>query len=187
MEIVEELAAVAGRIAAIEALSRGARSNFAPSLGERANDSTTSRAEIKQLAVADGARYRIDPALIEAIVAAESGFDPKATSAAGARGLMQLMPKTAAALDVADAYDPAQNVAAGTRYLRGLWDRFGELDLAVAAYNAGPNAVLRYGGIPPYPETRRYVREVLDDYRRRLQAGNVATNEGSQHGGSIVP
>jgi soluble lytic murein transglycosylase-like protein len=126
-----------------------------------------ARSQVERLASADAAAWSVDPALIEAIVANESGFDARATSSAGARGLMQLMPATAAGLGVTNAYDPAQNVWAGTRYLRGLLDRFGgNVELAVAAYNAGPGAVEKYGGVPPYAETRNYVRAVAADYER---------------------
>lgn len=99
--------------------------------------------------------------LIHAVVRAESDYDPHCTSSAGAMGLMQLMPATARALGVVDAYDPTQNLLGGCRYLRAQFDRFGDLSLALAAYNAGPGAVARYGGIPPYHETRAYVRRVL--------------------------
>ena len=150
-------------------------------------DAPVAHADVEVLARREGARYDVEPALIEAIVKNESGFDPAVTSPAGAQGLMQLMPSTALSLGVTDAYDPAQNVAAGTRYLRGLLDRFKRVDLAVAAYNAGPNAVAHYAGVPPFAETKAYVRAVLAEYRRRLQAGNVATNAGSQHDGNIVP
>ncbi|MBV9233714.1 MAG: lytic transglycosylase domain-containing protein [Candidatus Eremiobacteraeota bacterium] len=126
------------------------------------------RADVDRLIEANAARTGMDPALLSAIIANESGFDPNATSAAGARGLMQLMPQTAAALGVRDAYDPAQNVRGGTEYLRGLLDRFGSVELAVAAYNAGPAAVARYGGVPPYPETQAYVRSVMARYRSQL-------------------
>ena len=117
--------------------------------------------------------YRVDPALVKAIIANESGFDPRATSSAGAQGLMQLMPSTAAQLGVTNAYDPVQNIAGGTRYLRGLYDRFGNWKLAVAAYNAGPGAVHRYGGVPPYRETQNYVASVfgtLRSYSRPIAA-----------------
>jgi len=113
------------------------------------------------------ARYGVDPALVRAVVANESSFDPYATSKAGARGLMQLMPETAARFGVADSYDPVANVDGGTRYLRELLDRFGgDARRAVAAYNAGPGAVERYGGVPPYAETQQYVGGVLATYAR---------------------
>jgi soluble lytic murein transglycosylase-like protein len=113
--------------------------------------------------------WQVDPALIKSVIANESSFNANATSPVGAQGLMQLMPQTAASLGVKNPYDPAQNVAGGTRYLRGLLDRFkGDTRLAVAAYNAGPEAVEKYGDVPPYAETQNYVQNVLgslDKYR----------------------
>lgn len=112
------------------------------------------------------ARNGLDPALVGAVVRQESGFRADAVSPAGAQGLMQLMPSTAKDLGVADPLDPDQNVAGGARLLRSLIDRYdGRLDFALAAYNAGPGAVDRYGGVPPYPETRSYVAAILADYR----------------------
>jgi soluble lytic murein transglycosylase len=112
-------------------------------------------------------QHGVSPALVKAVIAAESGFDPEAISRKGAQGLMQLMPTTAELLGVDDALDPWQNIDGGTRYLSQMIERFpGELALALAAYNAGPEAVKRHRGVPPYEETRTYVRRVLRYYEK---------------------
>jgi soluble lytic murein transglycosylase-like protein len=119
--------------------------------------------------VAQAAReHRIDRALLQAVIAAESGYDPYALSPKGAVGLMQLMPDTARRYGVKDLYDPAQNIRGGARYLRDLMRKFNnDLSLALAAYNAGEDAIIRNGNrIPPYRETRLYVPRVLDLYRQ---------------------
>jgi soluble lytic murein transglycosylase-like protein len=114
------------------------------------------------------ARYNdVEESLIRAIIHAESAYRSDAESPKGAQGLMQLMPLTAQELQVANPFDPAANIDGGTRYLSALLDEFdGDFELAAAAYNAGPGAVRRYGGIPPYDETREYVRRVKILYRR---------------------
>lgn len=122
-------------------------------------------------------REGVDPELVRAVVQHESGFDPRATSPAGAMGLMQLMPATARGLGVTDPYDPAQSIAAGTRMLSRLVKRYdGDLSLALAAYNAGSGAVERYGGVPPYRETQNYVRNVLATYDQAR--GNAGRSSG---------
>jgi soluble lytic murein transglycosylase len=114
--------------------------------------------------------YRLEEALVKAVIKAESNYNPQSLSNKGAQGLMQLIPETARLMNVIDPFDPAENIRGGSNYLRLMLDQFsGNLDLALAAYNAGPNAVLRHGGIPPYAETRQYVQRVrryLDQYRR---------------------
>jgi len=113
------------------------------------------------------ARYDVDPALVEAIVRAESSFDPSAVSRRGAAGLMQLMPRTASALGVGNRFDPKESIRGGVRHLRYLLDRYrGDVALAVAAYNAGEGAIALHRGIPPYPETVQYVQRVLENSRR---------------------
>lgn len=111
----------------------------------------------------------LDPRLIAAVASRESAYDPRAVSPAGACGIMQLMPATARFLGMNDVFDIRENVFAGTRYLRKLLDTFhGDLDLSLAAYNAGPGAVQRYNGVPPYRETQRYVKAVRAAYERAL-------------------
>ncbi len=135
--------------------------------GSSRTDHPKSSPAFRTLVEEAARRYGLDPGLVDAVVRVESGYNPSATSPAGAMGLMQLMPATARALGVVDPYDPVQNVDAGVRYLRGLINRYGDVALALAAYNAGPGAVQRYGGIPPYPETRSYVERVLEAWQRR--------------------
>ncbi len=111
------------------------------------------------------ARYAVPERLIWAVIRVESGFDPRAVSPKGARGLMQLMPETAALLGVRDIFNPRENIHGGARHLRGMMDRFHyDLPLAIAAYNAGERPVATFRGIPPYPETRDYVARVLRLY-----------------------
>jgi soluble lytic murein transglycosylase-like protein len=109
--------------------------------------------------------HGVPPALVKAVIAAESLFDADAVSRKGAQGLMQLMPTTASKLGVADPFSADQNVSGGARYLREMLDRYGDMGRALAAYNAGPTAVDYYRGIPPYPETRAYVQRVMTYYR----------------------
>ncbi len=125
-------------------------------------DSIRVPEEIQKI-VDDAARkFKLSTQLVTAIIKVESNFNPRAVSSEGAIGLMQLMPATAERLGVKNAFDIRQNINAGCRYLKGLVDRFeGNLELAVAAYNAGPGAVEKYGKIPPYKETRNYVKRVL--------------------------
>lgn len=121
--------------------------------------------------IAEAAKYySLPPQLVKAVVAVESSFEPTAVSPAGAQGLMQLMPKTAEAMQVADVFNPRANVFGGTRYLRLMANDFGgDIQKTVAAYNAGPGAVKRYKGIPNYPETQKYVKRVLKLYRYYLK------------------
>ncbi|HTS83604.1 MAG TPA: lytic transglycosylase domain-containing protein [Usitatibacter sp.] len=116
--------------------------------------------------------YGVDSRLVHAVISAESNYNPNAVSRTGAKGIMQLMPDTARRYGVQNSMDPIENIHAGTKYLRDLLAMFkGRLDLALAAYNAGENAVIRNGGIPPYAETRSYVPRVLGYYREFQKKG----------------
>lgn len=123
------------------------------------------------------ARYGLEPSLLSGLIQQESGFDPSARSAAGALGLTQLMPSTAASLGVTEPLDPAQSIEGGARYLSQLLAQFGGNAVdALAAYNAGPSAVRQYGGVPPYPETQQYITKVLGyaaSFRQRGELGAV--------------
>ena len=126
-------------------------------------------------------QHQLHPALIRAVIKAESNFDPQAVSRAGAIGLMQLMPQTAMRFDVRNLYDPEDNIGGGTKYLRQLLDRFrGNLPLALAAYNAGEHVVDRYHALPPIDETRHYVHKVLRYYRIFLARDLAST-------GHVIP
>ena len=122
------------------------------------------------------ARYGVPEQVVTAVIRAESGFNPYAVSSKGARGLMQLMPQTASLLGVRDSFDPAANIDGGVRHLRALIDRFeNNLPLALAAYNAGEQAVTTHRGIPPYPETQGYVAKIMAMLNGLSGAGDLAT------------
>jgi len=118
-------------------------------------------AKYDHLINANAVRFKLPPSLIRAVIWTESRGNPKAVSRAGASGLMQLMPKTASKLGVSDVFDPSQNIRGGSQYLRDQWHEFKDWKLVLAAYNAGPHNVRKYGGIPPFSETQRYVPKVL--------------------------
>jgi soluble lytic murein transglycosylase-like protein len=120
------------------------------------------------------AEYDVDPELIRAVMQAESAFHPYAVSRAGAEGLMQLMPELSDEMGVSDAFDPRENIRGGVRYLKRLLDYHrGDLDLALASYNAGPGNVERYGGVPPFRETRNYVRTIKAILARSRQSADA--------------
>ena len=150
---------------------------------------------VPELITAAGTRHHIDADLLASVIKAESGFHSNAVSRTGARGLMQLMPGTAQQLGVNDAFRPDQNIAGGTTYLDQLLDRYDPLNdthglaLALAAYNAGPAAVDRYHGIPPYSETRAYVVRVMNEFKRRklaLEHETLAHNQPSSSTASLA-
>ena len=150
----------AGNAQATPKQPRGARALSGP--GNR-----TTQMAVDELIVSTAERHSIDPDLVRAVVKVESNFNPAAVSRKGATGLMQLMPTTARRFGVGNIFDPEENLDGGVRYLKHLLGLFeGNLALSLAAYNAGEKAVARYGGIPPYPETRRYVRKVSSLYGR---------------------
>lgn len=131
-------------------------------LPTRRNPSVTPPAELEAIIQAAAKEHGIDPGLISAVIKQESNFRPGLTSSAGAQGYMQLMPGTAKELGVTDVWDAGQNINAGAKYLRQMLDRFGwDYRKALAAYNAGPGNVQKYGGIPPFKETQNYVNKVL--------------------------
>jgi soluble lytic murein transglycosylase-like protein len=134
---------------------------------EIVDEIAAAEGDVRVLARTTAERYGLDPDLVLAVVAVESNFEPGAVSKKGAQGLMQLMPGTAGDLGVKDALDPATNLDGGARYLQALLKLYrGDLRKALAAYNAGPGAVARHGGVPPYRETQEYVRKVMRQYRR---------------------
>ena len=166
---LQRINAIENRIQSLDSLAKAPDSDFQKILNSKieskSNPNKVSRGEIDNLITKYADKNGLDEDFVKAVINQESGFNPNATSHCGAMGLMQLMPSTAQGLGVKNAYDAEQNIEGGTKYLKGLMDRFGnDKQLALAAYNAGPNAVKKYGGIPPYAETQNYVKKVLSKY-----------------------
>jgi soluble lytic murein transglycosylase-like protein len=147
-----------------------------------AADNTTAKAaapahpfDLAAAVKAASGTYQLDPDLVTSVIRAESGFNVRALSPKGAQGLMQLMPQTATQLGVHNAFDPQANVEAGTRYLRELLERYNfDLIKALAAYNAGPQRVEQYNGVPPYYETKAYVARIVRDFNKKKLAAKAA-------------
>lgn len=136
-----------------------------PSSSVSSTEKSYSKEEITNIISKISAKHGVNEKLVRALIKQESGFNPSVVSKAGATGLMQLMPQTAKSLGVIDAKDPIQNVDGGVRYLKSMMKKYnGNLILALAAYNAGPGAVDKYGGVPPYKETQNYVKNILANY-----------------------
>ncbi len=132
-------------------------------------------------------KYNIEPSIIKAVITAESNWNPRAVSNKGAIGLMQLMPATARDMQINNPYDPEENIEAGTRYLRFLLDKFeGNLTLALAAYNAGPGKIERSGGVPPFPETKKFVRKVISISKARSYTASTRINKVVFNDGTIL-
>ena len=145
------------------------------------------KASFSQLIRSASSKYGIDPSLINAMITVESNWDSTAVSRKGAIGLMQIMPTTADDMQILNPFDPAQNIEAGTRYLRFLLDRFnGELDLALAAYNAGPTTVERSGGVPAIAETRKYIRKVLSIHNKQYHPPRAKIYKVTDDSGTIL-
>lgn len=148
-----------------EQISQSANSSQGANLSSAQDENVAS---LEQVIYSMAQKYGVDPALIQQVVKAESGFNTNATSAVGAMGLMQLMPATAASYGVQNAYNATQNLDGGTHLLKDLLDRFnGNIPLSLAAYNAGPGAVDKYDGIPPYKETQAYVQKIMAGLNQR--------------------
>jgi len=133
----------------------------------------TPSSKFQALIIQASKRHGLDRALVQAVMEVESGADPSAVSPKGAQGLMQIMPKTGKDLHLADPLNPESNIDAGSRYLKAQLAAFGDVRLALAAYNAGPEAVRKFGGIPPYPETQRYVEAVANRFIRLKTGGDL--------------
>ena len=156
---------------------------FEPDLTSAVSTPAQNASNLPELVNNASARYRLDPDLVNSVIRAESDFDPRAVSRKGAEGLMQLMPETASRLRVPNAMDPGANVDGGTRYLRALLEYYNfDLIKALAAYNAGPQRVNQYRGVPPYSETQAYVAKIVRDFnRKKLAEEKTASAQPARH------
>ena len=153
----------------------------APVKVQALNQAPAQPIDLNEVIQSASGTYRLDPDLVNSVIRAESGFNVRAVSPKGAQGLMQLMPKTASQLGVQNAFDPQANVEGGTRYLRELLERYNfDLIKALAAYNAGPQRVERYGGVPPYYETKAYVAGIVRDFNKKKLAAKAAAKSPTQ-------
>ena len=162
-----------------------------PSQSQSPAQSFQTATDLNEVVKAASGNYHLDPDLVSSVIRAESGFNVRAVSPKGAQGLMQLMPQTASELGVHNAFDPQANVEGGARYLRELLERY-DFDLikALAAYNAGPQRVEQYGGVPPYHETKAYVARIVRDFNKKKLAAKTATTPRSSESkptGTPVP
>lgn len=154
------------------------QSGYKPVMRDWSNGSRLAPGRLEEIIRSASNRYAVDPDLVRAVIKAESDFNTAARSPKGAQGLMQLMPDTARLHKVNNVYDPDENIDGGVRHLRLLLDRYqGNLRLTLAGYNAGIQAVEKYGGVPPYPETREYIRRVLDYHQRYRGSGAISIRE----------
>jgi len=160
-----------------------AQPNPAKAQSAHLNVANLNQTDLSEVVNSASNRYRLDPDLVNSVIRAESGFNVRAVSRKGARGLMQLMPQTSSQLGVGNAFDAQANVEGGTRYLRELLERYNfDLIKALAAYNAGPRRVEQFGGVPPYYETRAYVARIVRDFnRKKLAQKSVATQPVTPH------
>ena len=167
---LSRISTIESKLRALDAPPSSAKPAFAAVLRHELAPATPAASTDVDTAVrAAAAKYNLDPALVHAVIKTESDYDPKCRSHAGAMGLMQLMPETCSDYGISDPYDVTQNIMGGCRELREHLDQFGgNTELALAAYNAGPNAVRRYGGIPPYRETQAYVPRVMGYWQQGL-------------------
>lgn len=154
------------------------QSGYKPVMRDWSNGSRLAPGRLEEIIRSASNRYAVDPDLVRAVIKAESDFNAAARSSKGAQGLMQLMPDTARLHKISNVYDPDENIDGGVRHLRLLLDRYqGDLRLTLAGYNAGVQAVEKYGGVPPYPETREYIRRVLDYHQRYRGSGAISIRE----------
>lgn len=172
------------KVQAIQSTETGAPAVAEASLDNDSNFSSylKTSSTLEQIFEEAAATYCVPKDLLKAIAKAESDFNPNATSGAGAQGIMQLMPATAKGLGVTDAYDPYQNIMGGAKYISQMLEKFnGNVKLALAAYNAGPNNVAKYGGIPPFQETQNYVVKVLGFMEGGISVPNISYSVPGTH------